>query len=72
MKLVEAIRSGKAFRRPRWVDSDDEFQWIQYNPKDNDFEWADNTGKCSGNVFGGIDAFLVCSDDEAEDYEVLP
>lgn len=69
MTLIEAILSGKPFRRPKWVKPDDEFQWVILNPEDNYFDWADEDGKLSGNVFASLE-MIVKDNDEVIDYEI--
>lgn len=68
--LIEAILTGKPFRRPSWVTSLDEYQWVVYNPSYSDFDWANSDGTSSGNVFGTLEQ--ICEQNgEADDYEVL-
>lgn len=69
MRLVDAIKSNKPFRRPSWVEPDDEFQWVIYNSDCGDFEWADNNGKPTGNTFGGLLQLAAGENEEATDYE---
>lgn len=67
MTFIEAIRSAKPFRRPCWVEPNDEFQWVVYNEEDRDLDWALSDGKPSGNCFGCVTA----GDQMADDFEVF-
>lgn len=69
MKLIEAILSSKPFRRPSWVNSEDLFQWVIINHADGYFDWAEDTGEPSGNVFGSLEQ-IVQQNGEVEDYEI--
>lgn len=70
MKLIEAILSGKPFRRPSWVyDSEiDPDQWVVL-AEDKLFDWADAEGKSTGDVFSSLEG-IVRNNGEVEDYEI--
>lgn len=69
MTLIDAIASNKPFRRPSWVLPDDEFQWVVYN-FNGDFEWANDDGTPSGNVFGDIYNIITQNPVASNDYEI--
>ena len=60
MNFIEAVRSGKPFRRPCWVESDDEIQWCKLA--------GDRFEECQilweeGSVFGDITQNMLWEDD---------
>lgn len=67
MNLLEAIRSGKPFRRPSWVEPDYKIQWCVLAPDDSRF-WACHILWEDGSTFGDIeyDMFFV------DDFEIKP
>lgn len=69
MTLLEALKTNLPFRRPSWVDTDDAYVWVQYNPDYADFEWADENGVCTGNTVGDLKQILL-QNPNADDYEV--
>lgn len=71
MTLTQAIRSNKPFRRPSWVEQDSEYKWIVYNEEYDMFDWAEDDGTSSDNVFGDIQSLVSDNDFDANDYEVL-
>lgn len=71
MTLHEAIESGKPFRRPCWVESSYEFQWVVISPDYYySLDWANIDGTSSNNIFGDIED-LEIEDKVAEDYELM-
>lgn len=69
--ILVALQSRRPFRRPSWVEPEDEFQWVTYNPEYGNFDWATDDGKPSGNIFGDL-YNLICGDNgDAQDYEIL-
>lgn len=57
MTLKEAISTGKPFRRPCWVEPEDEIQWCLFNFEHCDITWED------GSVFGDITPEMLLADD---------
>lgn len=60
MNFIEAVRSGKPFRRPSWVKSDDECQWCIVDAvvfESCNILWND------GSTFGDITFDILLQDD---------
>lgn len=62
MNFIEAVRSGKPFRRPKWVEPEDEIQWCILAPNNIRFSecqilWEEDS------VFGDITHEILYADD---------
>ncbi len=71
MRLVEAIKSNLPFRRPSWIEENDEFKWVILSSEDTYFDWCKEDGIPSGNVFGSLEDIARDNPDDPEDYEVF-
>ena len=71
MTLIQAIRSNEPFRRPSWVDENSEYKWVVYNEKYDMFDWANDDGTSSDNVFGDLQSLVSNNHLDANDYEVM-
>jgi hypothetical protein len=73
MILMEAILSGKPFRRPRWNEEGDVYKWVVLDKNDPElyFYWANDEGTPSPNIFGTINSITHQNDEYAEDYQIM-
>lgn len=65
MNIIEAIKSGKPFRRPKWVDGFNfDYQWVIAGDEDCALMWI------TGDTFGDITLEDVLAEDYILDVDI--